>query len=108
MNREHFSGLIQKARRIVIKIGSARIAASLEETNDFLFSLCSDVRQLRDQGKQITLVSSGAIAQGKRVLEKYENPDLMSLKEPGLKEKQALAAIGQSRLMKLYESFSPR
>jgi glutamate 5-kinase len=100
MNRTEFSNLIQKSKRIVIKIGSARVSGKEQIINDFLFGLVSDIRLLRDEGKEIVLVSSGAIAQGKKILSQNINN-----KNYTLSEKQAFAAIGQSRLMKLYENF---
>jgi glutamate 5-kinase len=100
MNRSSFTDTIQSAKTIVIKVGSARVSGSNFEVNDFLFSLADDVRELRDMGKRIILVSSGAVAQGRKVLSLYKgNANGMSTPE-----RQALAALGQSQLMHLYES----
>ncbi|GBF49166.1 gamma-glutamyl kinase [Leptospira ryugenii] len=97
---------LKDTKTIVIKIGSARVSTSPEKTNDFLYGLVGEIRALRDQGKKVILVSSGAIAQGKRLYSKIK------LSEPNsqiaLAEKQAFAAMGQNRLMNLYESFFSR
>ncbi|MGJ4789004.1 glutamate 5-kinase [Leptospira koniambonensis] len=102
MNRNDLNERIKTSNKIVIKIGSARLSGSEEEVNDFLFSLVSDIRHLRDLGKQVILVSSGAIARGRKLLSTLSNPA-----EAGesLPEKQALAAMGQNRLVNLYDSF---
>lgn len=102
MNRNDLNERIKTSNKIVIKIGSARLSGSEEEVNDFLFSLVSDIRYLRDLGKQVILVSSGAIARGRKLLSTLQNSE-----EAGesLPEKQALAAMGQNRLVNLYDSF---
>lgn len=99
MNRVSFSGKIQAAQTIVIKIGSARVSGTQASVNDFLFSLADDVRELRDMGKKVILVSSGAVAQGRSVLSRFEGSE----KGNSTPERQALAALGQSQLMNLYE-----
>jgi len=103
LDRKDFDNSIKNARTIVVKIGSARVSGNTNEINDFLFSLAGDVRNLRDEGKKIILVSSGAIAQGRNTISGI--PALPKEKNESLKEKQALAAMGQNRLMNLYESF---
>jgi glutamate 5-kinase len=85
------------AQRIVVKIGSALLvdSASGDLRRDWLKSLCADVAALKDAGKDIILVSSGAIALGRRAL---------GLKSGALKleESQAAAAVGQVRLAHAY------
>jgi glutamate 5-kinase len=101
MQRTEYSRRLKDAKRIVIKVGSARVSGSESTINDFLFSLVSDIRSLKDEGKEVIVVSSGAIAQGKKILSKTVNSNSITT----LPEKQGYAAIGQSRLMKLYENF---
>ena len=91
------SGIFSKTKRIVVKVGSALLVdgASGELRRDWLTSLCADVAALKQQGCQVILVSSGAIALGRRAL---------GLK-PGalrLEESQAAAAAGQVRLAGAY------
>ncbi|TGK17055.1 glutamate 5-kinase [Leptospira kmetyi] len=102
LTRASLSDKIRSAEMIVIKIGSARLSGPESEVNDFLFQLVSDVRHLRDMGKKVILVSSGAIARGRLLLS--ELPSSISSGD-SLSEKQALAAMGQNRLVNLYDSF---
>ena len=90
---------LTEARRIVVKIGSALLvdqqAGTLRE--DWLAGLAEDLADLRGQGREVILVSSGAIALGRRVLALA--PGTLSLEES-----QAAAAIGQTRLVQAWES----
>lgn len=94
MNREY----IKDKKRIVIKIGSSTITH--EETGALnlvkLEKLVRLLTDLRNQGKEVVLVSSGAIAVGRKAIGLKERPDDMSVK-------QACAAIGQARLMMVYQ-----
>lgn len=105
MKRSDFNSYIKNAKRIVIKVGSARVSGDEKAMNDFLFSLAGDIRQLFDEKKEIILVSSGAVAQGKRIMTDHSGK---VFDKKTIIERQALAAIGQSRLMSLYESFFSR
>ncbi|EMI61184.1 glutamate 5-kinase [Leptospira noguchii] len=100
--RNSLSEKIRNAEKIVIKVGSARLSGLPSEVNDFLFQLVSDIRHLRDLGKKVILVSSGAIARGRLLLN--ELPSTISSGD-SLSEKQALAAMGQNMLVNLYDSF---
>ncbi len=86
------------ARRIVIKIGSSLLAdAETGALNkEWLASLIADVAALKAKGKQVILVSSGAIALGRKALELPPGP----LK---LEENQAAASVGQIGLAHAYE-----
>ncbi|HEY2032312.1 MAG TPA: glutamate 5-kinase [Rhizomicrobium sp.] len=85
------------AKRIVVKIGSALLvnAETGELRRDWLKTLCADVAALRREGKDVILVSSGAIALGRRAL--GLKPGLLKLEES-----QAAAAVGQVRLAQAY------
>jgi glutamate 5-kinase len=88
-----FISPLSQARRIVVKVGSALLveAASGLLNRDWLVALAQDVQRLRARGQDVLLVSSGAIALGRRQLGL----------EPGklrLEESQAAAAVGQIRL----------
>jgi glutamate 5-kinase len=82
-----------QARRIVIKVGSALLADSASGTVklDWLASLAADIATLRRRGQEVLLVSSGAIALGRRQLG-------LAPGKLKLEEKQAAAAVGQIRL----------
>lgn len=86
------------AKRIVVKIGSAllvdRATGRLRAT--WLNSLADDVSDLVGEGRQIVLVSSGAIALGRHILG-------LSLSALELEESQAAAAVGQISLGHAYQ-----
>ena len=92
---------IKDKKRIVIKIGSSSLQH--KETGDLdytkLDTLVRELCNIRNQGKDIILVSSGAIAAGKKAL--GSNTVKAEGKRMGFK--QACAAIGQARLMMVYQ-----
>lgn len=84
------------AKRVVVKIGTSLVTdggTSLHTA--FLSRLAGEVAALHREGREIILVTSGAIGTGMLVLGERERPRTI----PG---KQALAAIGQPRLMQAY------
>ncbi|MGA7711924.1 MAG: glutamate 5-kinase [Rhizomicrobium sp.] len=89
--------ILAAARTIVVKVGSALLVdfESGALRRDWLKSLSADVAALKREGKQVLLVSSGAIALGRRALD---------LKSGALRleESQASAAVGQVRLAEAY------
>lgn len=90
--------LIEDARRIVVKVGSAVLFHSRDTIDrDAVTALCEDVSKLAAAGREVVIVSSGAIACGCHRLGWPKRPDT-------LPELQAAAAVGQSMLMELYES----
>ena len=89
---------LKDKKRIVIKIGSSSLTKSeIGEVNLMkIEKLVRVVSDLRGQGKDVVLVSSGAIAAGRQALGHHKRPD-------SLAEKQAFAAVGQARLMMVYQ-----
>ena len=85
-------------QRIVIKIGSSSLThVETGEVNLMkIEKLVRVISDLRGQGKDVVLVSSGAIAAGRQALGHYRKPDTLA-------EKQAFAAVGQARLMMIYQ-----
>lgn len=90
--------LLSQAQRIIVKVGSSLV------TNDgrgldhaALANWAQQIAQLRSQGKQVVLVSSGAIAQGMQRLGWTKRP-------VHLAELQAAAAVGQVGLVQAYET----
>lgn len=81
------------AKRVVVKIGSALLVeqATGRINRAWLETLASDVKRLRARGQDVLLVSSGAIALGRRHLG-------LAAGKLKLDEKQAAAAVGQIRL----------
>ncbi len=92
------SEILGRAKRIVVKIGSALLVST--ETGrvnaPWLETLATDLSDLRNQGKEIIVVSSGAIALGRRALGFTKG-------ELKLEESQAAAAAGQIHLASAYE-----
>ncbi len=89
------------SRRIVVKIGSALLADRATGTlkSDWLAALMSDVAELKRAGKDVILVSSGAIALGRYRLGLPKG----SLE---LEQSQAAAAVGQISLAAAYQSLA--
>lgn len=89
--------LIRSVKRVVVKIGS-RVLTDEGGNLDrgVIAGICNDIVALRRQGVQVVLVSSGAIAAGRSELGLTEKPKTIP-------QKQAAAAIGQTRLMRAYE-----
>lgn len=93
----------RNARRIVFKVGSALLVDDETGAADrtWLDAFCADAAALRDAGKQVLVVSSGAVALGRRRLG-------LTGRKTTLPEKQAAAAAGQSLLMRAWEeAFEP-
>lgn len=88
---------LKDKKRIVIKIGSSSLTH--EETGDVnllkIEHLVRVISDLRGSGKEVILVSSGAIAAGRQALGR-KKPQTVA-------EKQAYAAVGQARLMMVYQ-----
>ncbi len=89
---------VSKARRIVIKVGSAVLTSSGQGLDQVRIErLAADIVSIMEQGREVILVSSGAIAAGLAKL------GLKKTKGMPLSLKQAAAAVGQSGLMWAYE-----
>ena len=88
----------QDKKRVVIKIGSSSLSHAATGGLNFtkLEKLVRELCDLRNQGMDVCLVSSGAIAVGRRALGLTERPRTISTK-------QACAAVGQARLMMTYQ-----
>jgi glutamate 5-kinase len=90
--------LVLKARRVVIKIGSAVLTDAGEGLDQKrIEGLVAEIASVMDQKREVILVSSGAIAAGLAKL------GLRKTKGMPLPLKQAAAATGQSSLMRMYE-----
>ncbi|MEG2297185.1 MAG: glutamate 5-kinase [Clostridium sp.] len=89
---------LKQKKRVVVKIGYSSLTHA--ETGDLnlrkIEQLVRVLSDLRGDGKEVVLVSSGAIAAGRQALGFCERPRK-------LEEKQAFAAVGQARLMMVYQ-----
>lgn len=91
--------MFKQAKRIVIKIGSSLIAGENGKLRDsWIESLIADIVALREAGKEVLLVSSGAVALGRQALD-------LGTKKLKLEEKQAAAACGQVELIRHYQQY---
>ena len=93
---EHKKLILKRARRVVIKIGSQILSSSEGIEENRLRGLVRELAELHERKKEIVVVSSGAVAAGMTRLGRKERPKTIP-------EKQALAAVGQIKLMALYE-----
>lgn len=92
--------VLTRAKRLVVKTGSALIADQGQPRHAWLQALAADIAAFRARGQEVILVSSGAVALGRR--------SLGEATVSRLDQKQAAAAIGQPRLMAaLAEAFAP-
>lgn len=84
------------AKRIVVKVGTSTITYENGRVNlGNIDRLCRAIADLMNSGKEVLLVTSGAIGVGVGVLNLNERPSTM-------REKQAVAAVGQCELMNAY------
>ncbi|WP_413207485.1 glutamate 5-kinase [Rhodospirillum sp. A1_3_36] len=90
--------VLARARRVVIKIGSALLVeqGSGDIRRAWMDALAKDIAALRAEGREVLIVSSGAIAVGRRYLG-------LDPKRMRLEDKQAAAATGQIRLAHAYQ-----
>lgn len=91
--KEYLAGV----RRILVKVGSAVLTGEDGLELDIIEQLVADIAALRERGFQIVLVSSGAIASGKHRMG-------IEGKLKSIPQKQAAAAVGQGRLMRVYSN----
>lgn len=89
---------LKDKKRIVVKIGSSSLMHSETGKLDLLKieRLVRALVDIKNSGKEVILVSSGAIAVGKTAIGLHERPDELPVK-------QACAAIGQAKLMMVYQ-----
>ena len=85
---------LKKSNKIVIKIGSSII--NNDDGKNYLSNICNEISKFINKGKEIIIVTSGAISQGMSILSITDRPR-------DIKKLQALAAIGQQKLMLGYE-----
>lgn len=95
-------GLLQQVRRVVIKVGSRVLTVEGGGLDyDAISRLCDEMAGLRQQGIEVILVSSGAVAAGRDALRSADT----TLTIP---QKQAAAAVGQPLLMQAYQQACTR
>jgi len=97
------TALFASAKRVVVKVGSSLLAPEgTAVRRERVLSIAAQVADLCRGGKEVIIVSSGAIASGMRLLGLRQKPS-------AVEQKQALAAIGQPELMQAWgEAFGKR
>ncbi|MEJ2157052.1 MAG: glutamate 5-kinase [Desulfobacteraceae bacterium] len=88
---------LKNARRVVVKVGSNVVTAHNSLNTNAIQSITYQICMLIDRGLEVLLVSSGALAAGLRRLGLDRRPD-------EIPQRQAIAAVGQSGLIKAYEA----
>lgn len=89
--------MLGQVKRVVIKVGSSVLTAGGDDLREEVFrDLAKSISMLKEEGYEIVIVSSGAIAAGRKNLGCVDTPR-------SIPQKQASAAIGQTRLMWHYE-----
>jgi hypothetical protein len=92
------NSVVEKAQRLVVKVGSGLVTGDGRGLDlDALSRWAGEIAQLRQGGRQVVLVSSGAIAAGMQRLGWERRPH-------ALHELQAAAAVGQMGLIQAYET----
>jgi glutamate 5-kinase len=94
--REQRRRILEKAKRVVIKVGSAVLTTEKGLDPRVVNRLADQIAGLHDRGLEIVLVTSGAVAAGRCVLGPERTAGCMV-------HKQATSAVGQSRLMHSYD-----
>ena len=98
--QEERDATLREARCVVVKVGSAVLSTGSELNLPVLDNLVDQLAVLSRQGRRVVLVSSGAVAAGRTALKKLPGEPVAV----GLSGKQAAAAVGQGRLMHLYDN----
>lgn len=97
MGREAYKALVEHAQKIVVKVGTSTLTHKNGKLNlEQIERLVRQLSDLRNQGKDVVLVSSGAIGAGMGKLNLEQRPKTIP-------EKQAVAAVGQGILLHIYE-----
>lgn len=95
MNNQEARRAVVDSRRIVVKVGSSSLTENGKIREEIFTDLARQISALKSDGRDVILVSSGAVAAGSRALgwESAGN---------SVREKQAAAAVGQIHLMESY------
>lgn len=96
MKPEDIRACQKQARRIVVKVGGSTLTQNGKPRPRKFGQLAASISKLVDEGREVVLVSSGAIAVGSQRLGWTE-------RQKSIPEKQAAAAVGQIGLVELYQ-----
>lgn len=84
-------------KRLVVKVGSNVLTADYGLNMEIIYAISRQISRLTDMGLEVVLVTSGAMAAGVRKIGLPRRPD-------EIPKRQAVAAVGQPRLMAAYDS----
>lgn len=88
-----------KFNRVVIKVGSALVSPDTKGcSGKFLLAIARFITQCQQAGKEVILVSSGSVAAGRNLIA-HGSPN------PSIPTKQAMAAVGQMKMMENWQRF---
>lgn len=94
---EAFRRKLKKAKKILVKVGTSTLTYPSGKLNlNYIERIVRELADLKNQGKEVLLVSSGAIGAGMGKLGLKKKPKTTP-------EKQAIAAVGQGMLIQVYE-----
>lgn len=97
MKKSNRKSIVQKVKRVIVKIGSSVLTDMNGYLSERAFKLLArGISEIKSRGIEVVVVSSGAIASGMKKLEISKKPTEISMK-------QAIAACGQSTLIWKYE-----
>jgi glutamate 5-kinase len=97
MKKSDRKSIISAVKRVIIKIGSSVLTDKKGNLSESMFDvLAEEISGIKARGIEVVIVSSGAIASGMKKLN-------LSVKPSEISMKQAIAACGQSALMRNYE-----
>ncbi len=88
--------IFSKARRVIVKVGSNVLTEDLGLNIKAIRSIARQICKLHDDGREVILVSSGAMASGVKKIGLSKRPE-------EIPKRQAVAAVGQTGLMNAYE-----
>lgn len=91
-----YKDYIENCKRIVIKLGSNVLTGADDLNTSVISSISRQVNSLMEEGKEVIIVSSGAMAAGLKKMGLKKRP-------VSLPERQAVAAVGQTRLIMEYD-----
>ncbi len=102
----HIKKYIKESKYVIIKLGTNLLTPIIEDKENIFFeNLIKNIAQIISQGKNVLIVSSGAIGFGRLVLKnKTKIKKMLHLeKYAHLVQKQAMASLGQSSLINMYK-----
>lgn len=97
--QDDLKSVLARVDHVVIKLGTGILTPHIEKNDAGFFSkLAAEIKLLRDAGKNVLIVSSGAVGYGKKIMQK----EIASAQGYTKAEKQAFASLGQTLLIENY------